>query len=101
VTIRAKVEEIVTRQIAQKFAEPRISQKLQEVAENQASAILRNEIHPAVDRFRADLQNEYQAVSEEIEPLKLQKNLPALTHQDFTQDDKEAVEEIIRITKIA
>jgi hypothetical protein len=70
-TIRARVEEAVTSQIAQRFTEPHIRETFQEVAENQASKMLKDEIQPAVDRFRADLQNEYQAVSEEVSRLRL------------------------------
>ena len=43
-TLRAKVEEMVTSQLARRFAEPRIRETFQEVAENQASEMLRNEI---------------------------------------------------------
>jgi hypothetical protein len=101
VTIRSKVEGIVTGQIAQKFAEPRIRETFQEVAENQASKMLKDEIQPAVGRFRADLQNEYQAVSEEIKPLKLLSNLPLLGDKALNHDDREAFEEIIHIAQTA
>lgn len=66
-----EVENLINARISQQFAEPRIRETFQEVAENQASKILKEEIQPAVDRFRADLQNEYQALSEEIEAIKL------------------------------
>jgi hypothetical protein len=91
----------VTSQIPQKFADPRIRETFQEVAENQASKMLRDQIQPAVDRFRADLPKEYQVVSEEIEPLKLQNNLPVLAYESISQDDREAFEEIRRIAQMA
>jgi hypothetical protein len=100
-TIRAKVEEIVTSQIAQKFADPRIRETFQEVAENQAGKMLRDEIQPVVDQFRADLQREYQAVSEEIEPLKLQSILPFIRDKALNHNDREAFDQIIRIAKAA
>ena len=101
VSIRAKVEEVVTSHIAQRFAEPRIRETFQEVANTTARELLLNKIQPAVDRFRADLQNEYQAVSEEIKSLKLQSNLPFLGDKAIKHDDREAFEEIIRITRTA
>jgi hypothetical protein len=100
-SLRAKVEGIVTSQIAQKFAEPRIRETFQEVAENQASKMLKEEIQPAVDRFRADLQNEYQAVLEEVSRIRIQNNLPILGDKAVSEYDREAYEEIIRVAQTA
>ena len=100
-TIRAKVEEMVTSQIAQRFAQPRTRDTFQEVAENQASNMLRDEIQPAVDRFRADLQKEYQAVSEEVSRLRIQNKLPILGDKAISQADRQSLEEIYHIVQTA
>jgi hypothetical protein len=68
-SIKSHLENLTITRISQQFAEPRIRETFQEVAENQASKMLRDEIQPAVDQFRADLQKEYQAVSEESNRL--------------------------------
>jgi hypothetical protein len=99
VSVRAKVEEIVTRQIAKKFAEPHIRETFQEVAEKQASKMLGEEIQPAVERFRVDLHTEYQHVSDEISRIKLLNNLPVLGDKAILEGDRKAFEEIIRIAE--
>jgi hypothetical protein len=116
-TIRAKVEEIVTSQIAQKFADPRIRETFQEVAENQASKMLRNEIQPEVTRFRdetttqvqnfqvfldnlkADLQKEYQTLSEEVSRLKTRNGLTVLGDKAISDGDSEALDELQNLSK--
>jgi hypothetical protein len=99
VTIRSKVEGIVTSQIEQRFAEPRIRETFQEVAENQASKMLRDEIQPAVDRFRADLQKEYQTVAEEVARVKLLNSLPILADKAILEYDRGALNELNRIAQ--
>jgi len=100
-TIRARVEEVVTSQIAQKFAETRIRETFQKAAENQASKMLKDEIQPAVEQFRADLQNEYQAVLEEVSRLRIQNNLPILGDRAISEADRGALEEITSIAQTA
>jgi hypothetical protein len=70
-TIKGALESLMISRIDQEFREPRIQASMQKVINDKASKMLTNEIQPAVERFRADLQNEYQAVSEEIKSLKL------------------------------
>jgi hypothetical protein len=70
-TIKGALESLMISRIDQEFREPRIQATMQKVINDKASDMLTNEIQPAVERFRADLQNEYQAVSEEIKSLKL------------------------------
>ena len=98
-TLRANVEEMVTSQIAQRFAEPRFRERLQEVAEKQASKMLRDEIQPEVDRFRADLQREYQALSEDVSRVTLLNSLPDLAYKASSQNDREAFEKITRVAQ--
>jgi hypothetical protein len=100
-TIKGALESLMISRIDQEFREPRIQATMQKVINDKASEMLTNEIQPAVERFRADLQNEYQAVSEEIKSLKLQSNLPFLDDKAIKHDDREAFEEIIRITRTA
>ena len=100
-TIKGALESLMISRIDQEFREPRIEATMQKVINDKASEMLTNEIQPMVERFRADLQNEYQAVSEEIESLKLQSNLPFLGDKAIKHDDREAFEEIIRIARTA
>jgi hypothetical protein len=100
-SIKSQLEDLMITRIAQQFEEPRIRETLQEVAESQASKILLNEIQPAVDRFRADLQNEYQTVSEEVSRIRIQNNLQILGDKAISEYDREAYEEIIRVAKTA
>jgi hypothetical protein len=99
--IQTGLQELLISRVAKQFEEPRIRDTFQEVANTKASELLTNEIQPAVTQFRADLQNEYQAVSEEIELLKLQNNLPILSTKAISQGDREALEEILRIAQTA
>jgi hypothetical protein len=98
-TLRTKVEEMVTNQIAQKFAEPRIRETFQEAANTKGRELLLNEIQPVVTRFRADLQKEYQAVYEEVSRIRIQNNLPVLGGKAILQGGREAFEKIIRVVK--
>jgi DNA-binding transcriptional regulator GbsR (MarR family) len=97
--IRYELNKLVSEQIAKRFAEPRIRETFQEVAEKQASEMLRNEIQPAVERVLDNLQNEYQAVSEEVSRLRIQNNLHMLGDRAISQGDREAFKEITRIAQ--
>jgi hypothetical protein len=116
--IRAKVEEMVTSQIAQKFADPRIRETFQEVAVNQASKMLKDEIQPEVNRFRnetnekvqdfqgfldklrADFQKEYKTLSEEVSRLKQRNDLTILGDRAITEGNRQALDELERLEEI-
>ena len=98
-TIKGALESLMISRIDQEFREPRIQATMQKVINDKASEMLTNEIQPAVDRFRADLQREYQTVAEEVARLRIQSNLPILGDMAISQGDKAALEEIIRISQ--
>ena len=82
------LESLMISRIDQEFREPRIQATMQKVINDKASEMLTNEIQPAVDRFRADLQREYQTVAEEVARLRIQYNLPILGDMAISQGDK-------------
>jgi hypothetical protein len=98
-SIKNHLENLTITRISHQFAEPHIRETFQEVAENQASKMLKDEIQPAVERFRADLLKEYQTVSDELSRIKLLAYLPVLSDQAISEGDREAFEEIIRIAE--
>jgi len=115
-TLRAKVEEMVISQIAHRFAEPRIRDTFQEVAENQASKMLGDEIQPEVTRFydettkqlqnfqgfldnlKADFQREYQTLSDEVSKLKTRNYLTALGDKAISDGNREAYDELSQLS---
>jgi len=118
VTIRAKVEEIVTSQIAQRFAQRNIRETFQDVAKKQAREMLRNEIQPEVTRFRdetttqvqnfqvfldnmkADFQREYLTLAEEVSRLKQRNYLTALGDKAISEGEREALNELARVAEM-
>lgn len=54
--ITANLESVVRESVAQQFSEPRIQTTLNEVAANQASAILTQAVAPEVDKFREKVE---------------------------------------------
>lgn len=98
-TRMGELENLINARISQQFAEPRIRETFQEVAENQASKMLRGEIQPAVDRFRDNLQREYQMLSAEFSRVKLLNSLPIYGDKAILEGDRGALNEINRIAQ--
>jgi hypothetical protein len=115
--IQTGLQELLISRVAKQFEEPRIRETFQEVAENQASKMLRNEIQPEVTRFRdetttqvqnfqvfldnlkADLQKEYQTLSEEVSRLKTRNGLTVLGDKAISDGDSEALDELQNLSK--
>ena len=87
-TIKGALESLMISRIDQEFREPRIQATMQKVINDKASEMLTNEIQPAVDRFRADLQKEYQTVSERSHDLSYRTLFPILGDKAISEGDR-------------
>jgi hypothetical protein len=106
--IKNSLEGIITDRISRQFEEPRIKKSLEDVAKNQANIIITKEVQPSVDKikvetnqsieeyhkyideFKNNSQNEYKALTNEIDGIKkeiaLFKKFMAGTKTDYTKE---------------
>ena len=96
----------ITDSITNKFAEPNIRVTLTEVAKNEAKAILKDEIQPAITKFRTDLDNYrtdfsggYNSLANEIEILQGRNKLVQLADSAIAEGNRSAFEELENISK--
>lgn len=110
-----KSEEFITKSITLKFAEPKITYTLNEVAENQAQKIIENNLDPAIQKatssinqkiesFEKDLQefkdkydSELKKLAKEVEYLKNRNVVLKLSDQAIATGDAAPFEELENI----
>jgi hypothetical protein len=68
--VKHKSEEFVTNSITVKFAEPQISQTLNDVAENQAQKIIRKTLNPSIQKATTSINHKIESFDKDLQEFK-------------------------------